>query len=175
MLKVACSRERNNKYGCSRPEAPQRVALGCSKPLQRIVQSRTATEDRGMKHLLNGVAIAAALAIAAPAAWAQAPMTPKSSAPKAAAPAAAPTAGAPTAPMASKQRHKRGGKHYARRGRGGPAMSMTDQLNREELARIQSGGAAMPPSQGIPGQPSELRGIPGAGQPSASEHPGQPR
>jgi len=129
-----------------------------------------------MKHLLNGVAIAAALAIAAPAAWAQAPMTPKSSAPKAAAaPAAAPTAGAPAAPMASKQRHKRGGKHYARRGgRGGPAMSMTDQLNREELARIQSGGASMP-SQGIPGQPNELRGIPGAGQPSASEHPGQPR
>ena len=126
-----------------------------------------------MKHLLNGVAIAAALAIAAPAAWAQAPMTPKSSAPKAAAPAAAPAAAEPMKPMASKQRHKRGGKRMAAR-RGGPAMSMTDQLNREELARIQSGGASMP-SQGIPGQPNELRGIPGAGQPSASEHPGQPR
>ena len=67
-----------------------------------------------MKHLLNGVAIAAALAIAAPA-WAQAPMTPAAkSAPKAAAPAAAPAAGAPMAPMASKQRHKRGGKRMAR-------------------------------------------------------------
>ena|SRR5438552_545197 len=98
-----------------------------------------------MKHLLNGVAIAAALAIAAPAAWAQAPMTPKSSAPKAAAPAAAPTAGAPAAPMASKQRHKRGARTAARRGRGG-AVSMTDQLNREELARIQSGGGAAPPA-----------------------------
>ena len=101
-----------------------------------------------MKHLLNGVAIAAALAIAAPAAWAQAPMTPKSSAPKAAAPAAAPTAGAPAAPMASKQRHKRGARTYARRGTRGGGVSMTDQLNREELARIQSGGGAAPPSAG---------------------------
>ena len=98
-----------------------------------------------MKHLLNGVAIAAALAIAAPA-WAQAPMTPKAAAPaapKAAAPAA-PAAGAPMAPMASKQRHKRGMKRMMAK-RGG-AMSTTDQLNREELARIQGGGgAAMPP------------------------------
>ena len=128
-----------------------------------------------MKHLLNGVAIAAALAIAAPAAWAQAPMTPKAAAPaapKATAPAA-PTAGAPMAPMASKQRHKRGPRHMARRG--GPAMSMTDQLNREELARIQSGGAASMPQPGLAGQPNELRGTPGAGQPSASEHPAMPR
>src|SRR6266851_2074005 len=99
MPKVACPRERNNKTVVFAPR-PARVALGCSKPLQRIFQSRTATEDRGMKHLLNGVAIAAALAIAAPA-WAQAPMTPASGAPKA---AAAPAAAAPTA---SKQRHKR--------------------------------------------------------------------
>ena len=92
-----------------------------------------------MKHLLNGVAIAAALAIAAPA-WAQAPMTPAAkSPPKAAAPAAAPAAGAPMAPMASKQRHKRGAtKRMARRG---GAVSMTDQLNREELARVTGGGA----------------------------------
>jgi hypothetical protein len=93
-----------------------------------------------MKHLLNGVAIAAALAIAAPA-WAQAPMTP--TAPSKAAAPAAPAAGAPMAPMASKQRHKRGPRRMARRG-GQP--NMTDQLNREELARIQGGGApAMPP------------------------------
>ena len=125
-----------------------------------------------MKHLLNGVAIAAVLAIAAPA-WAQAPMTPTSpskAAPKAAAPAT-PAAGAPAAPMASKQRHKRGSHRMARRG---GAPSMTDQLNREELARIQGGAPPMPP-QGIAGQPNELKGIPGAGQPSASEHPGVPR
>jgi hypothetical protein len=121
-----------------------------------------------MKHLLNGVAIAAALAIAAPA-WAQAP--------KAAAPAPAPAASAPAAPMApmaSKQRHKRGGKRMVAR-RGGP-MSTTDQLNREELARIQGGGGMAPSATtGLAGQPNELRGIPGAGQPSASEHPAQPR
>jgi len=125
-----------------------------------------------MKHLLNGVAIAAALAIAAPA-WAQAPMTPKAAAPaapKAAAPAA-PAAGAPMAPMASKMRHKRGAMHrMARRGGGD---STTDQLNREELARVQ-GGAPMPPP-GMAGQPSQVQGIPGAGEPSASQHPGMPR
>ena len=98
-----------------------------------------------MKHLLNGVAIAAALAIAAPA-WAQAPMTPSSGAPSAGAPSAA-------APTASKQRHKRtGARHVARRGggkRGAPGDVMTEQLNREELARIQGGapaGMAPPPS-----------------------------
>src|SRR5437763_10853729 len=50
----------------------------------------TATEDRGMKHLVNGVVIAAALAITAPV-WAQtgAPMTASSRAPAGSAPAAA--------------------------------------------------------------------------------------
>ena len=72
-----------------------------------------------MKHLLNGVAIAAALAIAAPA-WAQAPMTP--GAPKPAAAAPAPAAAAPAAPTAAKQRHRpmrhaaKGGKVRRRRG-----------------------------------------------------------
>jgi hypothetical protein len=119
-----------------------------------------------MKHLLNGVAIAAALVIAAPA-WAQAPMTPAAkSAPKAAAPAAAPAAAEPMKPMASKQRHKRGGaKRLARRG---GADSMTDQLNREELARIQSGGMPAPMGTGRYGQPSNTEGIPKAGEPSAA-------
>lgn len=117
-----------------------------------------------MKHLLNGVAIAAALAIAGPA-WAQAPMTPSSSAaPKAAAPMA------PMAPMATKQRHKRHHTmHMTRRGAGG---SMADQLNREELARVQGGGGMPMGSGGVPGQPNPTAGIPGAGQPSASSHPG---
>ena len=89
-----------------------------------------------MKHLLNGVAIAAALAIAVPA-WAQAPASPAApAAPAAGAPA--PAAGAPMAPMAGKQRHKR--MHRRMMSRRGPAESTTDQLNREELARIQGGG-----------------------------------
>jgi len=85
-----------------------------------------------MKHLLNGVAIAAALAIAAPA-WAQAPAAPAT--PSAAAPMA------PMAPMAGKQRHKRV-MHRRMARRAAPAESTTDQLNREELARIQGGGGA---------------------------------
>ncbi len=94
-----------------------------------------------MKHLLNGVAIAAALAIAAPA-WAQAP---------AAAPAApaAPAAGAPMAPMApmaGKQRHTRVTHHHVEKIARHPGDAATDQLNREELARIQGGPPpGMPP------------------------------
>jgi hypothetical protein len=87
-----------------------------------------------MKHLLNGVAIAAALVIAAPV-WAQAPTTGAApAAPKAAAPAA------PMTGMASPQRHKRV-RHMARHGSGG---SQADQLNGQELARIQGGGTAPP-------------------------------
>jgi hypothetical protein len=107
-----------------------------------------------MKHLLNGVAIAAALAIAAPA-WAQAPMTPGG--------AGAPSAAAPAAP-AAKQKHrpvrhaaKKGGKKAMRASAGN---SMTEQLNREELARIQGGGMAEQPMGAMPPGPANA----GAGQ-----------
>ena len=114
-----------------------------------------------MKHLLNGVAIAAALVIAAPA-WAQAPMTPGApKAPSAAPPAAA---AAPAAPAASKQRHRpmrhaaksKGGKKGMRAG----GDSMTEQLNREELARLQGGGMAQQPMGAMPPGPANA----GAGQ-----------
>jgi hypothetical protein len=96
-----------------------------------------------MKHLLNGVAIAAALAIAAPA-WAQAPMAPSSAgAPKAAAPAAA---AAPMKPMAGKQRHHRMMRHHMAKGAKMSPDRMADQLNREELARLQGGGQPMAPA-----------------------------
>lgn len=104
-----------------------------------------------MKHLLSGVAIAAALVVAAPV-WAQAPTAP-AAAPEAA-PAAAPMAG--MAPMAGKQRHKRmmhhmdGAKHMGKMGRMSAGDAMTSQLNREELARI-GGGGAMPPAPPPPG------------------------
>lgn len=108
-----------------------------------------------MKHLLNGVAIAAALAIAAPA-WAQAPMTP--SAPKA--PAAAAPAPAAAAPMKATKagKHHRMMRHAARHGKAkGSGDQMTEQLNREELARIQGGAPA--PAGMPPGPPNA-----GAGQ-----------
>jgi hypothetical protein len=104
-----------------------------------------------MKHLLNGVAIAAALAIAAPV-WAQtgAPMTPSSRAP-----AAASTARRGKARMANSD-------------------SMANQLNAQELSRA-GGGARNPMAPGTLGggygQPSPTQGIPGGDQPSASSHP----
>lgn len=115
-----------------------------------------------MKHLLTGVAIAAALALAAPA-WAQAPAP--AGAPKPAAEAAP-----PAAPMAAKQRHKRVVSRHHRvamrhHGRMAPGNSMTEQLNREELARIQGGGGA----PAMPMAPPPNAG-PGQGGPRASGH-----
>jgi hypothetical protein len=109
-----------------------------------------------MKHLLNGVAIAATLVIAA-SAWAQAPMTPDAGkkasggagrdvgriAPATTAPAAAaPAAGAPM----HAQRHHRAMHHMAHHGHMhmGAGDAATDQLNREELARLQGGGMPAP-------------------------------
>ncbi|MGH6740360.1 MAG: hypothetical protein ACREDY_15280 [Bradyrhizobium sp.] len=112
-----------------------------------------------MKHLLTGVAIAAALAIAAPA-FAQAPAP--AGAPKAAAPMK------PMKPMASKQRHHRTVRHHHmamhHHGKMGAGDAMTEQLNREELARIQGGG--MPPH---PMEGPENAGA-GQGGPRASGH-----
>jgi len=129
-----------------------------------------------MKHLFNGVAIAAALAIAAPV-WAQtgAPMTPSSRAPAGSAPAA--SAPAP-APMATKARAKRATHRKTTRGgkvRMAGSDSMANQLNAQELQRVQGGGGRnlMAPGTlgGGYGQPSPTQGIPGGDQPSASSHP----
>ena len=61
----------------------------------------------------------------------------------------APMAGAPMAPMAGKQKHKRMHRaHMAKgrmMGRMGSGDNMTDQLNREELARLQGGAPPPPP------------------------------
>jgi hypothetical protein len=110
-----------------------------------------------MKHLLTGVAMAAALAIAAPV-WAQnAPMTPGGNnptsgsagpfAPKAApAPAAAP-ANAPAKAAAGHRMSTRRYMHnvvHHRRGMSGQGMSQAEQLNAQELARITGGGAPAP-------------------------------
>ena len=145
-----------------------------------------------MKHLLSGVAIAAALAVAAPA-WAQtaAPMTPSSGAPAAAPPAAA-------AAPAAKARHKRVSHSKAmRRGtaRRTSPDNIANQLNAQELARVgsssapdmagsrgygqpnpaQSGAAGNLEAPGTLGggygQPAPTQGIPGGNQPSASSHP----
>jgi hypothetical protein len=97
-----------------------------------------------MKHLLTGVAMAAALAIAAPV-WAQnAPMTP-SSPPAAAAPSS-------STPMASKPMAKKPMHRMSHRGMGkgmmGQGDQMTEQLNQQELQRIQGGNMSAPPAPG---------------------------
>ena len=112
-----------------------------------------------MKHLLTGVAIAAVLAIAAPA-WAQnAPMSP--STPKAAAPA-------PAATMPAQKHHAV--RHHATTRRGKMAKSgegMTEQLNREELSRIQG---APPPRMSTNPLPQNMQASP---SPHAAPSPGQ--
>jgi len=142
-----------------------------------------------MKHLLNGVAIAAVLAIAAPV-WAQtsAPMTPSAPsaprAPAATAPAApspsASSTAAPMKPMASKKRAKRATRHMAarhgksRRAVASSGESTTNQLNREVLNRIQSGGSSAPAATNQYGQPMQTQRMPGANQSSPSCHPAMP-
>ena len=115
-----------------------------------------------MKHLLNGVAIAAALAIAAPVgAQTGAPMTPSPRAP-AAASAAAP------APMATKAHSKRvTHRRTARRGKARMANSdsRANQLNAQEVSRA-GGGARNPMAPGTLGG--------GYGQPSGCARPPQP-
>ena len=93
-----------------------------------------------MKHLLTGVAIAAALVIAAPAWAAQHHLA-----------------------------HYRGHHHVTNHRGATSSDNMADQLNAQELARASGGGmtsaAAMMGSHPSPyGQPSPTQGIPGAWQ-----------
>src|ERR1700742_3183686 len=113
-------------------------------PLPRSVDSQTSHRgQQRMKHLLSGVAMAAALAIAAPVMAQNTPMTP--SAPK-------PAASAPAKPTATAKKpvHRVARKGPARGS--APGNSMTDQLNQQELQRIQTGSPpSMPAAGGAPG------------------------
>lgn len=114
-----------------------------------------------MKHLLTGVAMAAALAIAAPA-WAQnAPMTPSSGGSK-----PAPTAPAKATPTASKPMAKGPMHHTARKSTMSSGDAMTEELNRQELARLQ-GGSAPPPPPPPPMTPGGNNPTSGAAAPTA--------
>ena len=115
-----------------------------------------------MKHLANAVAIAAAMVIAMPVlAVAQtSPSTTDTGKPSR-------TSGMPKAGTPSPSGHKAAMHHPIRRA---PATSTADQLNAQELARVESGAPAMPmTSTGVPGQPSMTSGMPKAGTPSPSK------
>lgn len=109
-----------------------------------------------MKHLLTGVAIAAALAISAPA-WAQNTPGPKASGggsqtstpmkPAAAAPAK-PMAAKPAAAHKMAMHHRMVHHHHMMAGRQDTA---TEELNKQELARIQGGGGGAPAGASMPG------------------------
>jgi hypothetical protein len=152
-----------------------------------------------MKHILTGVAVVAALAFSAPA-WAQpAPgqggfgpkasggtYIPPSKAPAAMAPSAgatatsAPPPATPSAPPPSRHaHHKMTAPHHGK----GPLLteSTADQLNQQELARVQAGNMA-PPAPGMappPPRPGRATGTtpgeppyPGYHGPKASGHGG---
>src|SRR5580704_3319138 len=108
-----------------------------------------------MKHLLTGVAMAAALAIAAPV-WAQStPMTPSApSKPTTSTPSSStPMASKPMAskPMASMPMPKKPVHHMAshKGGMMNQGDQMTEQLNQQELQRIQSGSPPSMPAGGM--------------------------
>jgi hypothetical protein len=142
-----------------------------------------------MKHLLTGAAMAAALAIAAPA-WAQtpAPMTPGGNNPTSgsAGPfAPAPAAAAPATPAAAPAQPMgaRGGKsvkhymhHIVRHNRAGSGDQTTEQLNAQELQRITSGGPApMAPAPMTPGGNNPTSGSAGPFAPMGSAPPPPPK
>jgi hypothetical protein len=131
-----------------------------------------------MKHLLNGVAVAAALAIAAPV-WAQNPsggnsmgmpgpnpggggLTPYTTGapPPPASTSAAPPMHRPVHPV-----HHARAMHSFHKGMAEKAAltgDTTAQLNRQELARIQSGGGPMPPAGPMPEGPgTSPKNLPG--------------
>jgi hypothetical protein len=133
-----------------------------------------------MKHLLTGVAMAAALAIAAPA-WAQtpAPMTPGgnnptsgSAGPFAPKPPAAAPAPAMAKPMAASPSVKKHMHHMAHHGMGAGDQT-TEQLNAQELQRIQGGGAppSPPPAPMSPGGNNPTSGSAGPFAPMGSAPP----
>jgi hypothetical protein len=134
-----------------------------------------------MKHLLNGVAVAAALVIAAPV-WAQNPsggnavgtpgpnpggpgLTPYSTgAPPPA--ATAPPPGASTSATPPMHRHPHAMHHpmHARAMHKAPSLAgdTTAQLNGEELARIQAGNFSNPPPAApMPEGPGSPKSLPG--------------
>ncbi len=115
-----------------------------------------------MKHLLTGVAMAAALAIAAPV-WAQS--TPSSSTPPA-------TPAAPAKPMAAKPMTMKKPMHHMamHHHRMSAGDQMTEQLNQQELQRIMGGGAPAPAPM-TPGGNNPTSGSAGPFAPAGSAPP----
>jgi hypothetical protein len=175
--------------------------------------TKTHREEQGMKHLLTGVAVVAALAISTPV-WAQPAnpsggnavgtpgpnpggpgLTPYSTGtpPPAPAPSGRMPAGGratsgerippimPTTPSASDttsatppmHRHARRASHHKMAGRTQETGSSAEQLNQEELARLQAGNTSMPgasemspgapPTPGMSGNP-QLNRMPAGGR-----------
>ena len=106
-----------------------------------------------MKHLLNGVAIAAALAIAGPV-WAQQMQNGPNAGPAGVSPYAPPTTSAsppvhhPLHPAA--HTHAMHHFHKGMAAKAAAAGNTTAALNREELARINAGNMSAPPPPGAP-------------------------
>jgi hypothetical protein len=136
-----------------------------------------------MNHLLTGTAFAAVLVIAAPV-WAQTPPSGTQPAPYAQPAPPQPAPYAQPAPYkerhAYRKHHKRYVGHmrgYRARGSSAPNDNVADQLNAQQLGRAGGGmGGAPGPAYGGPrtapyGQPNQIYGIPGAGQPSPSPPP----
>jgi hypothetical protein len=125
-----------------------------------------------MKHLLNGIAIAAALALAAPA-WAQGggnPMGmpgPSPGGPGLTSYSSGQTPSSSATP--SRHRHARHATHATRRG---PQLtgSTAGQLNQEELGRLQAGNFSNPAAPPAPGMSPPPPG-PGSAAPWPGRNP----
>jgi hypothetical protein len=134
-----------------------------------------------MKHLLTGMAVIAALAISAPV-WAQ-PANPSGRMPAGGRQTSEPT-NIPSMPSTSDtssatpptHHHARKASHGRMAGRQQSTGSTANQLNQEELARLQAGNTSMPagsemspgapPAPGVSASP-QLNRMPAGGRPTS--------
>ena len=127
-----------------------------------------------MKHLLSGTAIAAALVVAVPLAANAVPTGPGMPTVGSAQGVELVAGSSPNADQytskARKARQHHGARHPVSRR---PRDNVANQLNAQDLAS-HTGGGMPAPAMGAPGsprnqygQPNQVYGIPGAGQPSA--------
>jgi len=148
--------------------------------VRNVDEYAAATEVQALNHLLTG-AMVAALAIAAPA-WAQSSIGGNTMAPSASASPASMSDARPTGAPRHRQARARHATHARMAGRSrGRGLQSTggtaNQLNQEELGRLQAGNVASQPtapSPAAPGNPASSSRMPGPKSAGSGYIPPQP-
>jgi hypothetical protein len=119
-----------------------------------VLALTTGRKPMAIKYFVSGVAMAACLAVAGPV-WAQNPATPGAAGAGVYSPPAEPAPNSAAPPEHHMVHHARvmHAHHMHMASKAAAAGDTTAQLNREELARIQSGNVTNPPAPPAPPMP----------------------